>query len=381
MKKFFWVYLFFNLLTTISYAQSKYPVDISYMVTDFKYSKKDGLKICEVQQGSLSALKGDLCVAGGDGTIAPAIAQYFKKFTIPKWTTGLIYAPIKRALAKQSWSIIASFANLLRNQDFLDQASTNPNNPYSINSYSGMVYADVDVTKKYDEYQESYPGMLFLNAATFPYWIDKYKMSELFNRNEKLKQYKADWRLYPKNYLPNLAQQIQDDMPADMYVIKPRKEFLGNGVIIVARENLDSVLQTILEISPALKKHADKKYAYWANNKDTTFLIETYYESDYLCFDHPLENASAPAGNYHYDTTMRIAFILEYNEGVVSYHSLGGFCKLPCKSLEEDAPLQESRISYHRAPFYQPIDPELFTEINEHMQRAMLLLYEVMLQA
>jgi hypothetical protein len=59
------------------YADSKYPADVSYLVSDLKYSQEYGLKICEVQHGALSAIDGDLYINGEEGSISPMIAAVF----------------------------------------------------------------------------------------------------------------------------------------------------------------------------------------------------------------------------------------------------------------------------------------------------------------
>jgi hypothetical protein len=48
-NRLFLSYFLFNLSCTLIYAEPKYPVDVSYLVSDFKYSQEHGLKICEVQ--------------------------------------------------------------------------------------------------------------------------------------------------------------------------------------------------------------------------------------------------------------------------------------------------------------------------------------------
>ena len=72
--------LSFNFLSI--YAIPKYPADISYLISDFKYNKTDGLKICEVQHGSLSVMKGDLIIHGDNGDIPPKIAEFFSQFPV-----------------------------------------------------------------------------------------------------------------------------------------------------------------------------------------------------------------------------------------------------------------------------------------------------------
>src|SRR5438105_280604 len=81
------------------------------------------------------------------------------------------------------------------------------------------------------------------DAASRPYWIDKYKMTSLFNNHPLLATIKPEWGLYPKTYTPTLADQIIQDIPSDFFVIKPRGSFVGRGVIIVAKKNLDSTLK------------------------------------------------------------------------------------------------------------------------------------------
>jgi hypothetical protein len=371
---FFLFYILFNLSRTLIYAEPKYPVDVSYLVSDFKYSQEHGLKICEVQHGALSAFHGDLYLSGENGSISPMVAEFFALFPMKKWTAGLIYSPLKSSLAAKEWDIQDSMKTLLKDPTFLECAALSPVDPFSITSYAGIVYGAFDIVRNIDSYRKAYPGILFIDAVTLPYWRDKYKMNALFDLNDKLKPYKADWRLYPKKYDALLSERIQEEMPSEFYVIKPRREALANGVIVVANRDLDDLLQMILEPLASLEKHTDKKYSYWWKNKDDTFLIEKYYMSDPLCFSPPMSGTE-----YHYDATMRLAFILQYDKGNMTYHSLGGFWKLPSKALEEEGTLNEKMISCCSPPFYMAVDPELLKEVDAFMERAMLLLYEMML--
>ncbi len=382
MKLFSCVLL--SIFWTFIHAETIYPVDISYMVSDFKYSQEHGLKICEVQHGAVSTVNGDLYISGGNGSISAMIVNFFDRFSNKKWAAGPVYPPLRRSLAAKGWGLERSIKTLAKDPAFLECAELPPVDLSSIASYGGIVYAACDVVRDFNFFRNAYPGVLFIDAATLPYWIDKHKMNVLFNQNAELKEYKADWELYPKKYDSLLAERIQKKMPSELYVIKPRREFLGNGVIVVADKELDGVLQMILEPQISLKKHPDENYSYWWRNADESFIIEKYYMSDYLRFSHKLsEKADAliseNEGGYHYDATMRIAFILKYDRGKMSYHCLGGFWKLPFKAIEEEGTLNERRISICAPPFYRTVDRELLEEVNEKMERAMLLLYEVML--
>lgn len=343
--------------------------DISYMVADLKYSQEHGIKICEVQHGTLSALK-------GNDNIPLEIANFFDrilyKTNIKKWIAGLMYQQLRNILADKGWCIQRSIKTLIQDPEFKKCAAITPTDPTCIASYSGIVYATCDIAQDKNFDRSAYPGILFIDLITLPYWIDKYKMNALFDDNDELSRWKAEWCLWEKKYDMSLADKIRAKLPTDeFYVIKPRREFLANGVIVIASKDLDNTLHTILNPDANLRYHSDKKYSYWARNNDDTFIIERYYASDSV----------TTLGDYlnSYDATMRIAFILIYDAGVTSCHCLGGFWKLPCKGLEEDGSVNEKRISFCAHPFYRMVDPALLAKVNVQMERAMLLLYKVML--
>ena len=100
------------------YAEPEYPADVSYLVSDFKYSHEYGLKICEVQQGALSAVTGDLYLSGGDGNISPRVADFFTLFPMKKWVTGFLYLPLKKSLEDKGWEVHDSMRTLLKDPTF-----------------------------------------------------------------------------------------------------------------------------------------------------------------------------------------------------------------------------------------------------------------------
>lgn len=350
-----------------------YQADITYLVADLKYSKENELKICEVQHGCLSALTGDVYVNQVNGLIAPNFTNFFDKILVKKWIVGAIFFSLRKCLEDKGWLYHRSMRTLSRDAIFLDYAKSQNNNTSSISSYKAIVYATRDIVNDFNFYSASFPGVLFIDAASLPYWLDKNKMNILFNTSDELKLCKADWLICSKSDV-TLVERLQREMPSSYYVIKPQGEFLGNGVIVVANEDLYKVFQIILNPNDNLKKHPDKRYSYWYRNKDNTFIVEKYYHSDYLQFNKPNENL-----NYSYDATMRIAFILQYDNNYMTYHCLGGFWKLPFKAIEEYGTLNEKSISCCYPPFYAAIDPELMKEVNIKLEKAMLLFYQVML--
>lgn len=313
---------------------------ISYMATDFKYSKEHGIKICEVQHGAFSSMNGDIYLSEDEnGTIANNFAKYFDKFDMKKWMVGAIYSPIKRCLLKKGWIWYSSFEYLFADSEFK----------------SGIVFATCEIANGQPFDVTKYPDVILIDAGTFGLCNNKIKMNSLFT--DELAKYKADWVEYPKKYDGELIESIKKTMQSDLYVIKPFREFLANGIIVASSEELDSVMQKIIS-----KDKLTGKYFYWQNNKDPSFIIEKYYKSDYTTFNN----------DEYYDPTMRIAFILNNS----TYHCLGGFWKLPKSPVEGSRDLNDTSISHGAGPFYKTVDKELFEEVNKEMETCMLLFDE-----
>src|SRR6185295_473621 len=158
----------------------------------------------------------------------------------------------------------------------------------------------------------------------------KYKMSLLFRTDPVLAKIKPEWQLYKKEYSPDLAAKIIQDLGGDAFVIKPRGAFLGNGVIIVSREDLDSTLHYILTEQEALKQNKDKSYNHWSRDPFNTFIVEKYYPSDPIMHE----------GKF-YEPSMRVAFICIYNNQKIDFRFLGGYWMMPTKSLDQQGSLNE----------------------------------------
>jgi hypothetical protein len=149
------------------HAELKYPVEVSFLVSDLKYNPKEGIKICEVQHGALLAIDGDLYISENDGKISPMIAEIFNRFSTNRWATGLLYPPLKLMLGVNQWNVISSIQILLNDPNFVKTASLSPLTHSAIESYKGMVYADFNIASNYHYYRIRYS--VFFNAATFPF--------------------------------------------------------------------------------------------------------------------------------------------------------------------------------------------------------------------
>jgi phosphoribosylamine-glycine ligase len=51
---------------------------------------------------------------------------------------------------------------------------------------------------------------------------------------------------YKKTYTKKLAAKVVSELRCDTFVIKPRGQFMGRGVIIVQEQDLDEVLHYII---------------------------------------------------------------------------------------------------------------------------------------
>ncbi|MCE5293822.1 MAG: hypothetical protein LLF94_04320 [Chlamydiales bacterium] len=353
---------------------SKYDADISWMVADLKYSKEHGVKICEVQHGIASTFFGDLFLNGNDGLLSPKILAALDQYPAKKWTVPAQVSFLKLgAMIKESptWITFQTLPNLLESDEFVKTASRPPKNPSSLASYKGMIYGRPTILEDYDTFKKNYPGILIIDAATHPYWVDKYEMSRLFT-HPKITTIKPEWGLYPKKYTPDLAAQIISDIPSEAYVIKPRGAFLGRGVIIIARDELDSCLHYILHKTKELQDDKDKSYNHWTRDTFDSFIVEKFYPSDPIAFP--------TLDNKVYDPTMRAAFVMKYDNGKIEVDFLGGYWMAPSKALDEEGTLNERKKAYCKTPNFTHATEEEQEAIRKQIEPALKILYRQMLQ-
>lgn len=77
---------------------------------------------------------------------------------------------------------------------------------------------------------------------------------------------------------------------------------------------------------------------------------------------------------------MRIAFILIYNNEQIEFKILGGFWKLPFKSIHEEGSLNERHINCGLFPYYARIDDETMYKVEHQLENTLPLLYKEMLE-
>ena len=184
----FRIILAFLFTCTSAYAAEQYPVDICFMVADLKYSAECGVTICEVQNGIHSSFKGNRVLNRLENSLEKEFISILSSYLTSGWMVPgyIIDGGIRSVLhqhrlahkgkaSKTSFLIRILFAMLsnlsmtfttyLRTTGlFLPAPSLSLRAPISI-KISGIVVID---------------------KGSFPFWIDKYKMSQLFAQDEQL---------------------------------------------------------------------------------------------------------------------------------------------------------------------------------------------------
>lgn len=355
-------------------ASSNYPVEISFLVADLKYSEESGIKICEIQHGILSTFLGDAFLRGAPGNISSHFHRVLSEFSLKKWTIPRQIAGqnIVSLISKSSeWELAPFLISILKDAEFLKVAKIQPADPFDLSSYQGILFVRAQEIEKDEAFKDLYPGIVVIDAASTPYWMDKYKMTQLFERNAKLAAIKPEWKLYYKKELETLAQNVKDDIPSEYYVIKPRGAFLGNGVIIVAQKELDSTFRSIFAGEGPLLNGSDHSYNYWKRDPFDSFIVEKFYPSDFVKVPE-LENRV-------YDPTIRAAFILIYNKQKIEFRMLGSYALLPCKSIDEEGSLNDCHKAYCKSPFFTELSDTVRESIEMQLTERMPLLYQEML--
>ncbi len=350
------------------------------MVADLKYNTKQGVKICEIQQGCLSLFNGDKFRAPEEASIHKQLLDVLASYNQNGWivANSIIDKNLVSALTSSSlWQSPKDLVALLSDHDFLNQSAQPVADRHDLSSYQGFLYVNFSMLRTIPDFAQRFAGMIIIDKASFPFWIDKYKMTQLFAEDELLATCKPKWGHYKKIYTPELASQIACDLQCDTFVIKPRGEFLGKGVIIAKKEELDEILSYIITKSGRLADsqdpvYQDPAYTAWKYDSFDSFIVEEFVTSDPVTLPH-LENKV-------YQPTMRVAFVLVYNKGCHEVHFLGGYWKTPSVSLHEEGSFMDKNKDICEPPYYCPVDAATMQAVQEQLRIALPLLHSKMLQ-
>jgi len=374
MRRLFLLYVIgFQSIAALELMEADVPAAISFLIADLKYSREHGVKICEVQHGLDSTFYGDRFSHGEPGLISANLLRFLREYQSRFWTyeKGFTESAIRSLIAKApDWRIYEKLSLIETDPLFMERRDLAPSDPFDVKSYQGLLVART-MDKRQEGWNKQYSGILAIDTVSAPYWNDKYKMTKLLCRNERLASLKPRWNLYKKIYTPGLAKKIMDEFQCDRFVIKPLNAYLGYGVLIVDRENLDDTLRYILGKSRQLKEDADRSYFYWFHDTADSFLVEEFYPSDPIEVPH--------LNNDVYQPTMRVAFLMVYTNRRIKTHFLGYYWLVPEHPLFADVPLTKKHKAEVVVPYFCAVDPETEAEVQPFLEEAFPLLFKEML--
>jgi hypothetical protein len=353
---------------------TKYSVDISYLVADLKYSAKNGVKICEVQQASLSLFNGDAFRNAEEKSIHKELLHALSLYNANGWVVseGIADKNLVSALTvSSSWRNPKDMIDLFSDRSFKDQYKQAPKDRYDLSSYQGLLYISWSQLSAIYDFEERMPGMVVIDKSSFPLWIDKQRMTRLFNEDKILSTFKPKWGSYQKKYTKGLAAKIADDLQCDTFVIKPRGNFMGRGVIITPLKDLDETLHYIVTKKGALAESKDQAYTAWQRDTHDSFIVEEFVASDPIQLPH-LDNKT-------YQPTMRVAFLLVYNNRRHHIHFLGEYWKTPEVSIDDKGSFMEKNKDICESPYYLAVDAETKQAVHDKLSIALPILHHKML--
>jgi hypothetical protein len=370
------VILLIILCPGVVHATPGLSVDVCFMVADLKYNARQGVKICEIQQSSLSLFNGDTFRNPAEESIHKELLRALSLYNQSGWVVAAPMAD-KNVVAMLGssalWQTKHDIIHLLTDQNFMQRAKMLPADMSDLSSYQGFLYINGAQLCAIYDFEKRFPGIIVLDKSSFPFWIDKYLMTQLFAQDPVLTSIKPKWGNYKKNYTTDLAARIADDLNCDMFVIKPRGEFLGNGVIIVSRDSLDEVLSYIITKTGSLAECKDPAYAAWQQDSFDSFIVEEFVASDSLTIPH-LHNKT-------YQPTMRVAFLLVYHQQHYYVHFLGEYWKTPPRALDEAGNFMQQNKDICEPPYYCEVAPQTVQAVRQQLTVALPILHRKMMES
>lgn len=367
--------IFFICLFPSINALEKCPVDVCFMIADLKYNAKQGVKICEIQQACLSVFNGDSFQNPQQQSIHKEFLAALSLYNQHGWivANSIVDKNLVSTLASSSsWQNPEDIIALFSDSHFRQHAKQPVSDIYDLSSYQGFLYISWSQLSAIYDFQTRFPGMIIIDKSSFPFWIDKYYMTQLFAEDELLSTFKPKWGHYKKNYTKDLATQIAHDLQCNTFVIKPRGEFMGKGVIIIPKDDLDAVLYYIITKEGTLAESKNPSYTAWKKDPFDSFIVEEFVTSDSITIPH-LENRT-------YQPTMRIAFLLVYNKQHHDVHFLGGYWKTPAVALDEEGDFMQKNKDVCKPPYYCAVDPETMKIVQQELRIALPILHKKMLE-
>ncbi|MBS1987491.1 hypothetical protein JST56_00690 [Candidatus Dependentiae bacterium] len=349
---------------------------IEFCIADIKYND-NALKILEFGGGPRSGFEG-YDASFGFGAMWTEFWKYLAQFNRPMW---YIKTPIGEPWisfmgAKTFTSLGGRFAlNSDEVQHLVSQlSSVGPDGTYS--NYNGIFLINKRMQEFgpiYDVLKQKYPSAVFINEIANNFIFNKSKTDRLF-RDDELRQYRPQSMVCLKRYDAGLAQKIINTMQCNMFVIKPLNAQYGKGIIFVKKEELDSMLKTILvqvKDTKHLRVPLAEAIAYWSEDNNSRFMIEEYIPSKLV----ELEGKK-------YDATLRAVFAMHCLNRKITITVLGAYWKLPVYGVDDQFSLNDvHQSSQHddREVYSLPVDPLDMERIRAILTTSLTRVYAKMI--
>lgn len=369
------------------------PADITFGVADIKLDDAGRVTVCEGGDGHYASLRECNITFNGHQYWQTApfwgiFWNYIHQFKLPMWHIGArgpAHALALEEHARLGGAYFKRFADLEKDPQFVrnckhireqrrrDGVLTRA---HAISDYAGIVtyyaFAERDRDgKEFTAFKERHPELLVVNAVARDYLKRKDRMYQLFS-DAGLTDFIPQFNVYPSDYSPELVAQILAEFPQEKLIIKPVWSSLSCGVNAIDRQGLDGLLRMILRDKHRVPVHAGRGLTYWRSMHDKNFVVCAYMPSKTLVVNDKM-----------YDPTMRIVFMLHRDAGLARVNLLGGFWKIPVKSLDESVPLTEKHVTIaHAGDQYTGIivAQKDMQQLKKTFEPALLRAYEVMLQ-
>jgi hypothetical protein len=347
------------------------PNDISFCIADLKF---DGttIQICEFGEGLESRFKGYDAITY-TGAMWDALWHALGSYKTPIWVIENSFWQqhsneyAKKTLTENYGSVVRAFGQVL-----YKMRVRNPSPTHGIAKPAGIViiHSSKSTTGLIEHTAQQHPEFLFLGRATTKFVRDKQETNALFN-TPFLQEFKPQNLLIKKEYHHELANNILQIIPSDYVVIKPVNSSLGNGIIIIHRNQLNETLKLILpnqNTVPTSPKNSS--YAYWARDNNSHFIIEAFAQSKTLVVDGAT-----------YDPTMRAAFVISNLHGHMQITHLGSYWKLPAQPLDAvgDFTEQHKSATTSHPGSSIPVDTNDYATVCRRLNNLLPVLYAKML--
>lgn len=345
------------------------------MVADLKYNALQGVKICEVQQATLSLFNGDSFRDKQEASIHKELLRTLSLYNKNGWVVADSIADkklVSTLAGSQTWCAPKDIIALFSDPDFRRRAKLPASDIHGLVDYQGFLYLSWSQLHVISDFEERLPGLIVMDKSSFPLWIDKYQMTRLFAEDELLSSVKPKWGNYKKHYTKKLATKVAEDLKCDTFVIKPRGNFMGRGVIITSLNDLDEVLRYIITKKGALAESKDPAFAAWKRDTFDSFVVEEFVTSDPIKLPH-LENKA-------YQPTMRVAFLLVYSNRQHHVHFLGEYWKTPELSIDEEGDFMHKNKDICEPPYYLAVDTKTKRLVQDELRAVLPTLHRKMIE-